>query len=344
MFVKSNHHPADDFLLFPFTSPIPQRRRTSRPSSGRKETSTTNDIRSRREVQSDIISNVIRKSIGKHLSVPAATPAPASMSEFDDAFDIRNLNANKEQPFLFADFENEGKGNVDANFGKEEERWVAFGIKNDTNQSISYATKLSRMSMKVQIGQADGFDSEIETFEPFNDVNNRALNDSEDDFVFGPVPSVDQEETQKKEPQSSDGDKKEIEKSQENRKSHILMLATNMGMNRTQVQNQQRATMMLKALGITFETIDGSDPGNKDVRNELFKLSDMRGAYPQFFVVCEDGESGAPRTSFLGDWETIEGINDSSSLPAEILDANPTLLTWERVPGLSYRKKNLCVE
>jgi hypothetical protein len=53
--------------------------------------------------------------------------------------------------------------------------------------------------------------------------------------------------------------------------------------------------------------------------------------------VTED-ENGTPQTSFLGDWETIEGINDSSSLPAEILDANPTLLTWDRIPGISYRK------
>ena len=144
-----------------------------------------------------------------------------------------------------------------------------------------------------------------------------------------PTPVVDEVESVETEaPPTTDGDFK----------GHILMMVTNMGMNRTQVQNQQRAAMLMNALHIPYETIDGSDPANKNVRNELFKLSDMRGIYPQFFVVSGKGDE-PPQTTFLGDWETIEGINDSSSLPAELLEANPTLLTWDRIPGLVFRNK-----
>ena len=44
----------------------------------------------------------------------------------------------------------------------------------------------------------------------------------------------------------------------------VLVLVTKLGMNREQVQNQQRAITMLKGKNIPYETIDGSDPENKE--------------------------------------------------------------------------------
>jgi len=37
--------------------------------------------------------------------------------------------------------------------------------------------------------------------------------------------------------------------------------------------------------------------------------------------------------TFLGDWDKIEAVNDASSLPDDILEANPSILTWEKVFG-----------
>jgi hypothetical protein len=120
--------------------------------------------------------------------------------------------------------------------------------------------------------------------------------------------------------------------------SHILILTSSMGMNN---RNQHRAIQLLDALGFLYENLDGSDVANKEIRNELFRISGMHGVYPLFFLVREDDDAldlnRDDLVQFLGDWETVEGINDSSALPKEILDANPGILTWEKIPGLVRR-------
>lgn len=63
-------------------------------------------------------------------------------------------------------------------------------------------------------------------------------------------------------------------------------------------------------------------------RDELFKISNIRGNYPQFFLEDENGE-----ISYVGDWEYVEGLNESSSLPEETLQANPQIKTWESIFG-----------
>ena len=67
---------------------------------------------------------------------------------------------------------------------------------------------------------------------------------------------------------------------------------------------------------------------NPPRRNELFRMSGIRGNYPQFFLVEKDGS-----VSFLGDWNAIEEMNDASGLPLEILEANPGIPTWKTVLG-----------
>ena len=123
--------------------------------------------------------------------------------------------------------------------------------------------------------------------------------------------------------------------------THLLILMTKLGFHRNQVHNQQRAMQCFEALGLPYETLDGADPANKEIRNELFRISGTRGVYPLFFLVKEnyDDDDGEDPVQFLGDWDTIEGINDSSSLPQEILDANPTCLTWDKIPGLVSTRK-----
>jgi len=41
----------------------------------------------------------------------------------------------------------------------------------------------------------------------------------------------------------------------------------------------------------------------------------------------------AQSTAYLGDWDAIEALNDASGLPEDILDANPTIMTWDKVLG-----------
>jgi hypothetical protein len=52
--------------------------------------------------------------------------------------------------------------------------------------------------------------------------------------------------------------------------------------------NQRNAQTALESKGINFEKIDGADPANKDVRNMLFGISELRGKYPQVFLKKAD--------------------------------------------------------
>jgi hypothetical protein len=48
-------------------------------------------------------------------------------------------------------------------------------------------------------------------------------------------------------------------------KKQVLVLVSNTNFNRGQVQNQNRAVSLLNARGISFETLDGADPTNKEL-------------------------------------------------------------------------------
>ena len=63
-------------------------------------------------------------------------------------------------------------------------------------------------------------------------------------------------------------------------------------------------------------------------RNELFGISGIRANYPQFFFLHQDGSS-----HFIGSWSEIENVNETSNLPKDILEANPHILTWDKVFG-----------
>jgi len=97
-------------------------------------------------------------------------------------------------------------------------------------------------------------------------------------------------------------------------------------MNRKVAENQERARTLLKALGLDYFELEGSDPQNKLRRNQLFELSGRPIKYPQFFLLEEVLE-----TQFIGDADELEVLNDASSLPESILEQNPQTLTWERL-------------
>ena len=321
----------DEFTFFPFTSPNPKgNRRKYHSNTDSKVPNISKGISLQRTPQSDCGSSSTTKTNGTEIS--------SIVSGFDRTFDKQNTNTMLGQRSLLADFADSKAGDT---LVTNEEKWVTFGAQPDATPDTQN-DDLSPMSTKVQVGQADTYDEKIDLDKDGdpNDDTVTSTTDYDDDADYGPVPATiaNLERTSQSCIETS-GEKFESNSAgTATTKSHILMLVTNMGMNRTQVQNQQRATMMLNALNIIYETIDGSDPLNKEVRNELFAISEIRGAYPQFFIVTDHGDDSDLQISFLGDFETFEGINDSSSLPNEILDANPTLLTWSRIPYLSYQK------
>jgi hypothetical protein len=97
----------------------------------------------------------------------------------------------------------------------------------------------------------------------------------------------------------------------------IVLITTQSFGNPTQRANQDRAMAMITSKfgdnNELVEIVDGTDPSNKERRNELFGISGIRAKYPQFFV-RRDGA-----TIFMGDYEWIEGANETESLTSKAL-------------------------
>mmetsp|Transcript_10804 Transcript_10804/g.31994 ORF Transcript_10804/g.31994 Transcript_10804/m.31994 type:complete len:238 (+) Transcript_10804:606-1319(+) len=108
----------------------------------------------------------------------------------------------------------------------------------------------------------------------------------------------------------------------------FLVLISSCLVDRTQALNQRRGLELLRAKKISFETLDGGDPDMRMRRNELFKICGIKVKYPQFFLLDEDGS-----TSYFGDWNKLENINEASSMPRDVLWANPQIETWDSIFG-----------
>lgn len=340
MVIANQRSSSVDFVLFPFTHPTTRWNFGTHGSSERRVPPLASITTHKDNLH---VNHHVRR---QHPASPMVKSIAERVRDLDAAYGSPEPQTVKGQKFRFTDGEDDRRGDVSVHdcsddfaedwehedvaefLASEQERLNSAGDYDNDEGFVSPG----RDSLLVQVGQSDAYETEMEKYARID-----TLDESHDGSAFGPaLPAV----------HPNEAHKEELERGVETAileleppafEGRILMMVTNMGMNRTQVQNQLRANMLLNALSIPFESIDGSNPANKDVRNELFKLSDMRGIYPQFFVVSEGG-GGVPQTTFLGDWETIEGINDSSSLPAELLAANPTLLTWDRIPGLVFRK------
>ena len=83
-----------------------------------------------------------------------------------------------------------------------------------------------------------------------------------------------------------------------------------------QMSNQRRATTILMARKIDTEFIDGSDPEQKERRNELFSISGKYAMYPQFFIKTHDGS-----IEYFGDFSELEELNDEGILCQVIQEA-----------------------
>jgi hypothetical protein len=96
----------------------------------------------------------------------------------------------------------------------------------------------------------------------------------------------------------------------------LVMLVTLYSGNREIMPKQKRAIAMLETCQIPPKIVDGSDPSNKQVRNELFEIAEMRGVYPLFFIEERDEANyrASPNVTFVGTFETIEKLMDEETL------------------------------
>jgi len=110
----------------------------------------------------------------------------------------------------------------------------------------------------------------------------------------------------------------------------LIMLISSMSGNMTTSTNQAQAQSLLASLEVVPEIIDGADPMQKDVRNELFTLSGLRGKYPQFFLRQADGTM-----KFFGDFDTLAHYNDTGTLAAQIGGSATPRQSENSAPGVA---------
>jgi len=119
----------------------------------------------------------------------------------------------------------------------------------------------------------------------------------------------------------------------------LICLLSNGVADRAQAHRQLHALNMLRARETPHQVVDGMDPAQRRRRDELFRISGIRGNYPQFFVErqVDNGYGGSKsRLEFWGSYDRMEQLNEVDSLPPDVLLANPQVETWDSVFGNCY--------
>ena len=111
---------------------------------------------------------------------------------------------------------------------------------------------------------------------------------------------------------------------QQEPKPTLLILCSSLSLNRQVGVRQELAYTILSSKGVSFTTLDGADPSNKDRRNELFAISGKRAVYPQFFLQHSSNATTTTTTTFWGDWERLETSNEMDTLVQDLgVEATP---------------------
>lgn len=93
-------------------------------------------------------------------------------------------------------------------------------------------------------------------------------------------------------------------------RTRLVVLVSSHSINRQVSVRQDLVETALSAAGVEFESLDGALEHHKELRNELFLVSGLRGEYPQFFLVNIDHGG----TTFWGGWEQFQHANDDGKL------------------------------
>jgi type 2A phosphatase activator TIP41 len=95
----------------------------------------------------------------------------------------------------------------------------------------------------------------------------------------------------------------------------VLVLVSMLSLSTDQAGYQQKAVTALQQESIPYVTVDGSDPTPvvRNQRNDLFKLSQSWGKYPQFFLV-----DGAGTNTYWGDRDRFEACTNQGTLKDDL--------------------------
>lgn len=107
--------------------------------------------------------------------------------------------------------------------------------------------------------------------------------------------------------------------------AHVILLFTSVPASSVIEGNQNFIRNCFTGRKIPFVQVDGMDAARKEERNALFAVSNLRGKYPQVFTKREGD------ISFIGDFDTINELNDCDQLPPDVLEANPQIPTLSKV-------------
>ena len=105
-----------------------------------------------------------------------------------------------------------------------------------------------------------------------------------------------------------------------------VLLYSSLATDQLQVVNSRRLEDVLIGKRIRFEKVDGSIPESKALRDQLFELSQARGKYPQCFI-----RGGDSTYTFIGLWDVVESLVEYNTLPPDVLQSNPSILTFDQV-------------
>ena len=97
----------------------------------------------------------------------------------------------------------------------------------------------------------------------------------------------------------------------------FVVLFSSFGSNLQQKTNQERLRTILSSNGIVPVEVDASKPENKELRNDLFEVSGIRGQFPQIFIEDDDFNY-----TYIGGFDDIEVLNDSGTLLSVLRDDN----------------------
>mmetsp|Transcript_29331 Transcript_29331/g.94637 ORF Transcript_29331/g.94637 Transcript_29331/m.94637 type:complete len:128 (+) Transcript_29331:50-433(+) len=101
----------------------------------------------------------------------------------------------------------------------------------------------------------------------------------------------------------------------------VVLLVTSMPSTSIIEGNQNVVRQAFRGRKIKFVELDGMDQAKKETRNRLFGISEKRGVFPQVFTQI-DGD-----IAFIGDFDTLNSLNDCDALPPDVLEANPQIQT-----------------
>lgn len=89
-----------------------------------------------------------------------------------------------------------------------------------------------------------------------------------------------------------------------------IVLITSTPPNQEQEGNQRTLLSWMKAHNIDHKVVDGADETQKELRNELFAISNIRGKYPQVFL-----SNKSDTTKFIGDFYAVELLEENKDTP-----------------------------